>query len=89
MFWRKNKETKLNSDEYESVVKKLISFTEKIETLEVRIKTLTTDVENLRGQFNRKLNKIKKEELQEETPQEQNINNPVILPYDGALFKNR
>lgn len=84
-FWR-NKS--LNSDEYEKLTKKIIEFDSKIEKAIVDLKILQTNYDNLRGNFNRKLSGIKKEEATESTEQEKDINNPVILPWNGTPLKH-
>lgn len=78
----KRNETRINSEEYERITKRLIDFSARIEELENKFKILQTNYDNLRGNFNRKLTGIKKEETEEET---QSINNPVILPYNGSF----
>lgn len=81
-FWKKRNNETLNSVEYESLAKKLVEVSTRIEELENKFKILTTNYDNLRGNFNRKLKGLKAEEEPEET---QSINNPVILPYNGTF----
>jgi len=85
MFW---KNTKINSDEYEKLTKRIVDLYAIIEELSSKIRVVQSDNANLRGQFNRKLLGLKKEEAQEENTETQSINNQVILPYDGAIFKH-
>ena len=91
-FWRRNEKKYLNSEEYESISKKVTQLSSTIEELSTKFKVLETNYNDLRGKFNRKLSGIKKEEAngdelgQEET---KTINNPVILPYDGTFSKYR
>lgn len=92
IFWRKNERKYLNSEEYESISKKVTQLSSTIEELSVKFKVLETNYNDLRGKFNRKLSGIKKEEaIQEDIAQEETktINNPVILPYDGDFRKYR
>ena len=91
-FWKKSENEHLNSAEYESVAKKLVEISTRLEELENKIKILTTNYDNLRGNFNRKLaginSKSKGQDIDAEdegTGQTQTINNPVILPYNGAF----
>lgn len=77
-FWNK----KVNSDEYEKLHKKITELSVEISELTAKIRLIQSDNSNLRGQFNRKLSGLKKEETPEET---KDINNPVILPYDGTF----
>lgn len=79
-FWNKKP---LNSEEYEKLQKKIIDLDAKIEKANVDLKILQTNYDNLRGNFNRKLAGIKKEEAQEFDEGEKSINNPVILPVNG------
>lgn len=86
-FWNKRV---MNSDEYEKLTKKITDLTSDFQKLEARTNGIVTDIANLRGRFNQKLSRIKKEELEdtdEETKdKEESINNPVILPHNG-FFK--
>lgn len=86
-FWRKNKDEHLNSNEYESISKKVTELFTELEELKIKFKILETNYDNLRGNFNRKLTGIKKEEETEKATETQNINNPVILPDNGNPFK--
>jgi hypothetical protein len=66
-FWRHKKydntdKNAVNSAEYERIVRKLIDANAEIETLKASIKLLQTDVDNLRGNFNRKLKGIEQTE---------------------------
>lgn len=81
-FWRKN--DPINSQEYEKIVKRLIDIDARMEDLSVKYKILETNYNDLRGKFNRKLSGLKKEDEQVE---EKDINNPVILPWNGATGK--
>jgi len=85
MWFQKNKEKQfLTSYEFESLSKKFIELYSEVENLKIKIKILETNTDNLRGNFNTKLRRIKKEELEEEpTDPKETINNPVILPYGG------
>lgn len=79
MFWKKSK---VNSDEYEFLLKRISELKAEVAELSSKVAAVTSDAANLRGQFNRKVSGIKKEESKEET---QSINNPVILPYNGIF----
>lgn len=86
IFWKKNKnEDTLNSKEYESLCKKLIELSSELEDLKIKLKILTTDQNNLRGNFNRKLGGLKKEEKTEEaTETETNLKPNVFLSPNGT-----
>lgn len=79
MFWKKSK---VNSDEYEYLHKRITELSNLISELTAKIAAVQSDAANLRGQFNRKVSGIKSTEQKEET---QGINNPVILPYNGTF----
>jgi len=79
MFWLKKEKSVVNSREYESLCKKLIEISTHIEEIELKLKILSTNYDNLRGQFNRKLTGLKTEEEKKT----ENINTPVILPHNG------
>jgi hypothetical protein len=85
MFWNKSKnaeQTNLNSADYEKLLKKSVEVTAKIEELQIKLEVLRTDLQDMRGKFNRKLRGIRLEDQEE---QEKDINNPVILPYNGSF----
>lgn len=84
MFW---KNSRINSEEYEKLSMKVVELHAMIHKLSSEIRIVQSDNANLRGQFNRKLLGIKKEEQTEEIQEQKDINNQVILPYDGNIFK--
>lgn len=68
MFWKKNVDPSkkpLNSDEYEHVLKRILEINTRIGVCESKIEILKTEMDNLRGNFNRKLKGIKEEEQKE------------------------
>jgi len=75
---------KLNSEEYEKLSKKITELSADLNELSSKVRIIQSDNANLRGQFNRKLSGIKKDEDVEET---QDINKGVLLPFDGNTFK--
>lgn len=81
-FWK----SKINSDEYDKLFKKYIELSGEIAEITAKIRLIQSDNSNLRGQFNRKLSGIKKEEST--TEETKDINNPVILPDNGNTFKS-
>ena len=78
-MWFQKKNESLNSREYESCSKKLTELSGKIEELDTKFKILGTNYDNLRGQFNRKLSGIKKEEQTEEMQETETNKNPSIF----------
>lgn len=86
-FWRKSENVPLNSKEYESCAKKIVEVSGRIEELETKFKILTTNYDNLRGQFNRKLSGLKEEEKvapkEEESETDKNIKDNIFLNPDG------
>jgi flagellar biosynthesis chaperone FliJ len=81
MFWNK----KINSDEYEKLAKKITEMSEEISTVSNNLKILETNYNDLRGKFNRKLAGIKQSENNDSITEEKDINNPVILPWNGTF----
>jgi molecular chaperone GrpE (heat shock protein) len=71
-----SKNHSINSDEYEKITKRIIEIHGDYTQLKAEINSLRTDLENLRGIFNRKLSGIRKQESQD-----LNEDNPIILPY--------
>jgi hypothetical protein len=91
MFWRNDKKL-LDSSEYEKLSKKIIELSADIANIKIEFKILETNYNNLRGQFNRKLAGIRRADLQQDEgleEQPKDINNPVILPYDGTFRQYR
>lgn len=85
-FFNKNK---LGSDEYEAITKKIIDLRASYEELQQRIKLIQTDIDNLRGRFNQRLSRIKKDDIDmDETTETKSINNPVLLSDNGNIVKN-
>jgi predicted nucleic acid-binding Zn-ribbon protein len=70
-FWKKNLNDEkirfLNSDEYERISKRITELDSNFTSLKNKFEILQTSLDNLRGNFNRKLSGIKKEEEQEES----------------------
>lgn len=89
-FWNRNNEKHLNSAEYESIAKKLVEISSRVEELENKFKILGTNYDNLRGQFNRKLSGLKKEEEvgqeEEKTESDKDIKPNIFLSPDGTLI---
>lgn len=82
MFWKK---TQVNSQEYEYLHKRITELQNLVQELSAKVASVTSDAANLRGQFNRKLSGIKKEEEKEEMEEGKSINNQVILPEHGFI----
>jgi hypothetical protein len=76
--------TKVNSDEYEKLTKKIIDLNATVEEIKKKFEVLTTNYNSLRGLINRKLTG---KDLEED--QSQGLNNSVILPDNGTIFRNR
>ena len=60
IFWRKNETKYLNSEEYEALLKRVVSLSAITEELHNKFKILETNYHDLRGKFNRKLSGMKK-----------------------------
>lgn len=71
-----------NSEEYEKLYKKIVEITAKIDENSYKIGLLSTDLDNLRGNFNRKLSGIRRAEREEEAQEEtKDLKSQVILPH--------
>lgn len=71
ILWFGKKKEKLNSEEYEKLLKKITEVSNDVNNFEsiqrkqaIAIETIETRLDLLRGQFNRKLKGIQKEEQQ-------------------------
>lgn len=62
MFWNQQKKN-MNSEEYDKILKKLSELENKTEVLNGKFKALETNYDLLRGQFNRKLAGLRKEDM--------------------------
>lgn len=77
-FKKRNENTSqnlTNSDEYGKVLRRFAEISTDVELCKTQIKVLQTDVDNLRGKFNRKLKGLEKEEEEKE----KNINTDNTL----------
>ena len=80
-----NKNASINSIEYEKISKRVTEMLTEIETLRTKFKILETNYDNLRGQFNRKLSGIKKDEkVEEEIETENNLKPNIFLSPNGT-----
>lgn len=75
MFWQK-RQIELKSTEYEEVVKRIVKIAGEVDGIGYKITKLETEIADLRGRFNAKLNKLKKEEEEEDPLQPKNLNKP-------------
>jgi len=55
IFWRKKQTENLRTEEYEILSKKIIGLADDVADYRRQTKLLETEINNLRGQFNRKL----------------------------------
>lgn len=67
MFWKKRQ---INSEEYDKVLKKIAEFSTILSDLSAKVAAVQSDAANLRGQFNRKVSGLKKEEAAEEVDED-------------------
>jgi archaellum component FlaC len=84
MFWRKNDNSSKNvmdPDSYARILNKLSEIDSRIKSVENDFKLLTTDVQNLRGNFNRKLSGLAKEEKESPPPQTEKFNSYEEVPF--------
>ena len=77
MFWNKNDTSKnINSSEYEDALKRIAKLHGEVELVKGYIEAYKLQLDNLRGNFSRKLKGIKEEEQKEEEkiqPKEEDI----------------
>lgn len=76
-FWKKSSEV-INSIEYEKLFRRIIELSARTEELHNKISILQTNYDNLRGNFNKKLSSIKKEE---EIKEIDTFNNNSDVPF--------
>ena len=86
MFWKKNETDSgnkkyINSDEYEKLIRRISEEAARISHLENDFKILSTNVDNLRGNFNRKLSGIAKNEEQAKTQETETFINSNEVPF--------
>ena len=87
MFWKKQNERDnpdkrcINSDEYGKLIILISNQTARIADCEININLLKTDVANLRGNFNRKLSGIAKNEEQVKQQETESFNNSNEVPF--------
>lgn len=87
MFWKNKNETTdrdkrcINSDEYGKIIVLISNQTQRIADCEININLLKTDVANLRGNFNRKLSGIAKNEEQVKQQETESFNNSNEVPF--------
>jgi predicted transcriptional regulator len=80
MFWKKKKEeTEINSQEYETLLRRLLEVKHEISALNSKFEALQTNYNDLRGKFNRKLNIIKDQEGDHTETQLLNTLNPFKI----------
>lgn len=64
-FWKKGTEEFLTSKEFDTLSRKITELSSEVEDLKIKFRFMNTNYDNLRGQFNRKLSGLKKEEEQQ------------------------
>jgi len=77
MWFKKNDTSKnaVNSDEYERLAKRITELAAECGICKAACKLLETDVDNLRGKFNRKLKGLEQEEKVEPKEEEEKFIN--------------
>jgi len=74
--------TKLTSDEYDKVLKKVVALDAEVGQLNAKLEALNTSYNDLRGKFNRKLGILKKiQDGEGEEPQESETFNKPFTPW--------
>ena len=87
IFWKQKEKTNLRSEEYELLSKRYNIVADEVADMRRQLGVLQSSVNLLRGQFNRKLIGLEKEE-EKVTPKEEetNINPTVFLSPNGAAI---
>jgi len=91
-FWFGKKE-KLRSEEYETLLNRIVALSGDVAELRQQIKLVSTDNNNLRGRFNRQLAGLPKEEekvapKEEEKPAEAKpLNTPSPKVFTGMSYE--
>ena len=86
-WWKKNNDASknsLSSDEYERLVKKFSDYDARIRILDTQLEIFKTNLDDLRGKFNRKLKGLQAEEPKEEPKEEkktETINNNEFVAF--------
>lgn len=52
MFWKKKQETRLTSDEYEKILKRIVELSSSFEEFKIKLLKLETDFRSIRGKLN-------------------------------------
>lgn len=90
MFWGKRKNEPpvestnpkpIHSDEYEFISKRIITLETEIKSLKAAVDIIQTGLDNLRGNFNRKLKGIAAAEQAEQKQETENIKEGEPLPF--------
>lgn len=84
IFFRKKTTTSLRSDEYEQLSNRITTLRSDLEEAKTKVRMLETEINNLRGNFNRKLSGIVKEEKKEEQPKALNTQEAKV--FTGMMF---
>jgi hypothetical protein len=64
-FWRKHKEEFITSNEFKELTLKLVSLSGDLTILQSKIKSIETDLNDLRGTMNKKLDRAIRDEKKE------------------------
>lgn len=84
MFWGKNDNSSKNimdSESYAKLLNRIVDGDTRIAKVENDLKLFRTDLENLRGNFNRKLSGLAKEEKESSPPQTEKFNSYEEVPF--------
>lgn len=88
MFWHKKN---LTSEEHDKLSVRITDLYDEVHRLKTNLQENETLLRSLRGLVNRKLSgdSFREEEESAKEEEEKDINNPVILPEDGVIRRNR
>lgn len=77
-------QTITNSTEYEKLSKRITDLVAEIQSVKANVDSIQTSLDNLRGNFNRKLKGLAEEEIKEKKSEEdkkENFNNDGFVPF--------
>jgi len=82
MFWRNKNlgEKNINSNEYDSVLKKISEINAELELFKTKLNLIKTDLDNLRGRFNQRIAKGREGDDKEAGEPTKELNNGEFIP---------
>lgn len=78
--------TRVDHDALDQILAKVKILDLDISSLKSKVDSVETNIASLRNAFNRR--GLKEDPKKEESTDQKDINNPVILPWNGSVFKH-